>query len=241
MLKVKSNYIFVLFVLIFFIIISVSWLGRLVEDKMSDFVFDEVDTISKNLIRDILNEDFFNQVNVKDLFVVEKNYNNEIEFINFDTSKVNSILGKVNDEITLKFDYLDKGNDLILFESSSLFQKYNNGDKSGIYLNVPLGIVFSNPVLVSIGPRVPIKLIFSGQVESDIVTSIKQYGINNVLLQIDIKIVVVEKIIFPFSNRYVETSLTLPLVIELISGKVPENYLNNEKFDIIEWVWFTNF
>jgi hypothetical protein len=30
--------------------------------------------------------------------------------------------------------------------------------------------------------------------------------------------------------------LSLPLVIELISGKVPENYLNGEKFGIIKWV-----
>lgn len=54
------------------------------------------------------------------------------------------------------------------------------------------------------------------------------------LLEMSIEIIVKEKVAFPFSSDYVDVSLTLPLVIELISGKVPENYLNNEKFDIIE-------
>ena len=49
-----------------------------------------------------------------------------------------------------------------------------------------------------------------------------------------IEIVVKEKVAFPFSSEYIDVFLNLPLVIELISGKVPENYLNNEKFDIIE-------
>ena len=101
-------------------------------------------------------------------------------------------------------------------------------------LSVPLGVVFSNPLFVNVGPRIPIRLKFSGQVEADISTSIKQYGINSVLLEMNIEIMVREKISFPLTSAYVEVSLSLPLVIELISGKVPENYLNSEKFGIME-------
>ena len=77
-------------------------------------------------------------------------------------------------------------------------------------------------------------MLLSGQVESDISTSIKQYGINNVLLEIDADIKVREKIIFPFSSHYVDVKLKVPLIIELISGKIPENFLNSQNSDIIK-------
>ena len=108
------------------------------------------------------------------------------------------------------------------------------GKKSGLYINVPLGIAFSNPILFSIGPSIPVKILLSGQIETKILTNVRQYGINSILFEISIEINVYEKIIFPFSNRYVKVELEVPLIVELISGKVPENYLNSQKSDIIE-------
>ena len=226
----KKRYILVLLLIIGMVSLSVSYLGKLIEKKISKYVYDEVNKTSKMLIRDILNEKFINNLDLDSLFVVEKNSLGEIVLIDFDVTKVNMILGLVSDEVVKKFKDFNSGNSFDSYYSSNLIRRYDNG----IMLSVPLGLIFSNPILINIGPRIPIKLRFSGEVEADIVTSIKQYGINSVLLEMGIEIVVKEKVSFPFSSEYIDVFLNLPLVIELISGKVPENYLNNEKFDIIK-------
>ena len=226
----KKRYILVLLLLIGVISLSVSYLGKLIEKKISKYVYDEVNKTSKMLIRDILNEKFISNLDLDSLFVVEKNSLGEIVLIDFDVTKVNMILGLVSDEVVKRFKDFNSGDSFDSYYSSNLIRKYDNG----VMLSVPLGLIFSNPILTNIGPRIPIKLRFSGEVEADVVTSIKQYGINSVLLEMGIEIVVKEKVAFPFSSEYIDVFLNLPLVIELISGKVPENYLNNEKFDIIE-------
>ena len=226
----KKRYILVLLLLIGVISLSVSYLGKLIEKKISKYVYDEVNKTSKMLIRDILNEKFISNLDLDSIFVVEKNSLGEIVLIDFDVTKVNMILGLVSDEVVKRFKDFNSGDSFDSYYSSNLIRKYDNG----VMLSVPLGLIFSNPILTNIGPRIPIKLRFSGEVEADVVTSIKQYGINSVLLEMGIEIVVKEKVAFPFSSEQIDVFLNLPLVIELISGKVPENYLNNEKFDIIE-------
>lgn len=226
----KKRYILVLLLLIGVISLSVSYLGKLIENKISKYVYDEVNKTSKMLIRDILNEKFISNLDLDSLFVVEKNSLGEIVLIDFDVTKVNMILGLVSDEVVKRFKDFNSGDSFDSYYSSNLIRRYDNG----VMLSVPLGLIFSNPILTNIGPRIPIKLRFSGEVEADVVTSIKQYGINSVLLEMGIEIVVKEKVAFPFSSEQIDVFLNLPLVIELISGKVPENYLNNEKFDIIE-------
>ena len=210
--------------------ISVTYIGRVIECKMTKYVYDEVNKTSKMLIRDILDEKFIGNLDLDNLFVIVKNSYNEIELIDFDITKLNTILGIVSDEVSYKFKEFNSGKGVDSYYSSNLIRSYDNG----VMLSVPLGVVLGNSLFNNIGPRIPIKLKFSGQVDSDIVTSIKQYGINSVLLEMSIEIVVRQKVSFSLNSEYIEVSLSLPLVIELISGKVPENYLNGEKFGIIE-------
>lgn len=226
----KKKFLLIFLLLVITISLSVSFLGRTIEKKISGYVYDEVNKTSKMLIRDILNEEFINNLDLDNLFIIEKNSFGEIELIDFDITKVNMVLGVVSDEVVEQFKDFNNGDSFDHYYSSNLIDKYEDG----IMLSVPLGVLFSNPIFTNVGPRIPIRLKFSGQVEADVITSVKQYGINSVLLEMSIEITVREKISFPFSSDYIDVSLTLPLVIELISGKVPENYLNNEKFDIIE-------
>lgn len=227
----KNKFIILTIILVFSIVISTKYFGRLVEEKMSVYVYEEVDRVTKMLIREVLDEEFLNSLNINDLYKISNELNGNI--IDYDVVKVNKILGIINKKISDRLHDFDSGEVDLIYEGTS-FLKYSKDDSVGMAIKVPIGILFSNPIISSIGPKVPVRLLLSGQVESDLVTSIKQYGINNVLLEIDINILVNEKIVFPFSSRYVDVNFEFPLVIKLISGKVPENYLNTEKFDIIE-------
>ena len=230
----KKKILFITIILIFSVAISVNVLGHLIEKNMSDYVTEEVNKISKILIRKILNDDFLKDLELDDLFTINKNNSNEIELIEFDTLKVNNIIGKINDQILYYFNEFDRGNPQFINDYSNIFENYKTEFGRGLFIEVPLGVIFSNQFIIGVGPRIPIRLILSGQIESNIVTSIKQYGINNVLLEINVDVQAIEKIIFPFSSKSVNVNLKIPLVIELISGKIPENYLNSQSSDIIK-------
>lgn len=230
----KKKIMFAYLLLIVFTIFSVSIFGKLIDEKMSDYVTEEVNKISKILIRKILEDNFWNDISLNDLFDVNKNESGEIDLIDLNTQKVNEILGKSNNIILYYFNEFDKGNVELINKYSDVFNRYLVGEKSGLFINVPLGIAFSNPILFSVGPKIPVKILLTGQIESEILTNVRQYGINSILFEVSISIKACEKIIFPFSNHYVDVELTVPLVVELISGKVPENYLNSQKFGIME-------
>ena len=231
-LIMKSKGIILFVILAVAIFLSTKYFGKLIEKKMSVYVFEEVDRVTKMIVREVLDEEFLNSLDIKDLYKLDFQ-EDSFKVIDYDVVKVNKILGIVNNNVSKRLNDLDCGNVGLIYEGTS-FVKYSKGDKHGIALNVPLGVLFSNPVLVSVGPKVPIRVLLSGQVESDLITSIRQYGINNILLEIKVKVVVSEKVVFPFSSKYIDVDFEFPLILELISGKVPENYLNTEKFDIIE-------
>ncbi len=224
----RKKFLFILILLIISIGCSVACFGRMIEKKLSFYVEEEVNRVSNVLIREVLNKEFLNELDMSNLFLIKRN-DNMIEDINFDTVKINQILGEINDKVIYYFNEFDKGR-IDDFYDSTLFKKYDNG----VYLDISLGVIFKNPIIYNIGPKIPIKLLFSGDVKSNLVTSVKEYGINTILLEIDVEIIVTEKIIFPFSNKYVSIMFDFPLVIEIISGKVPDGYIINEKFDIIE-------
>ena len=65
--------------------------------------------------------------------------------------------------------------------------------KSGIIYQVPTGIIFNNGLLSNIGPKIPVKLSLIGDVTIDIKTTIKDYGINNAVIQVSINVKVTEQ------------------------------------------------
>ena len=135
--------------------LSVSYLGKLIENKISKYVYDEVNKTSKMLIRDILNEKFISNLDLDSLFVVEKNSLGEIVLIDFDVTKVNMILGLVSDEVVKRFKDFNSGDSFASYYSSNLIRRYDNG----VMLSVPLGLIFSNSIYSTISNMTNICLI----------------------------------------------------------------------------------
>ena len=100
-------------------------------------------------------------------------------------------------------------------------KEFNIGEE---YFLVPSGVFFGNSLLSNIGPKIPINLKMIGNVNSEIVTDVKEYGINNSLITISLEIKVELMVILPLSSESVLVSNHIPIVIKLIQGKVPHIY-----------------
>lgn len=207
------------FMSIFFLFI----LGEKVNPIFVNYLSGEVERITSNVVDSALNDLLTTEIN-DSLFSITMNDKNEVEMIDYNTDKVNSLLKDINQIIYLKLYNLEEGNiDEFLLSSSLLGSNYQFID-SGIVCEIPLGSLTGNGFLTNLGPIIPVKMSFLGQVSSNLETKVTSYGINNLLLEVYIQVEVKEKISLPKSSDITTIKVEAPLSIKVISGVVPDYY-----------------
>ena len=72
----------------------------------------------------------------------------------------------------------------------------------------------------------PIKFKMVGNISNNLRTEVKNYGINNALIEIRISIKLVEQVILPLTTDKIEIQNSVPIALKLIQGTVPNYYLN---------------
>lgn len=217
----KMGIIFVICCLISFFCVLL--LGKKVNPILINYLNLEVERITSNVIDSSVNDVLSEEQN-DELFVISKNSNNEIEMIDYDTQKVNLLLKRVNENIYSKLKKLEEGNVKNFSLSSSIEGSNFRGVESGLVCEIPIGSLTGNGFFNNLGPVVPIKMSFLGQVSSTLKTKVTSYGINNLYLELYIQVEVKERISLPRSSKDVTISIVAPLSIKVISGIVPDYY-----------------
>ncbi len=96
----------------------------------------------------------------------------------------------------------------------------------GIVFFVPIAQALNLPLLGNLGPRVPIRFHIIGNVASEVTNSIEEFGINNALIEVSIKLNVNVQIIIPFASKQTTVEQTIPVAIGLVRSQVPNIYTN---------------
>ncbi len=199
------------------------YLGRKINPTLYKYSNIESKRFVSNIVNSTIN-DIISKEYDGELFTINKNSNDEIEILDYDTKKVNKLLSKITKSIKEKLTNLEDGNIKDL-ELSSNF-KIVDLDKNGVLCEIPIGALYKNVLFNNIGPTIPIKLSFIGGVESTINTKISNYGINNLMLEINVKVVVEEQITMPKLSKKSHVEFLAPLTIKIIEGKIPNYYIN---------------
>lgn len=112
--------------------------------------------------------------------------------------------------------------------SQSIYNKYLKkiSENKGIVASLPLGMVTHNVFLENLGPHINIKYKTKSLVSSQIDKKVKNYGINHVLITIDLTITIELQIIVPFNKNNYKKHFQIPLVFDIIEGEVPSWYQN---------------
>ena len=170
--------------------------------------------ISSFLINKALYEVTYN--NKYNSFMKLSKINGEVVDVTLDNKKVNELLYLINDNIFNNINLLEKG-------------KYNNLnieylDNNSFIFNVPLGVIYDIPILVGMGPKIPFKLDIIGNTNNQIYTNIKDYGINNSIIEVILKINLNIQVILPFTTKSIENNKEIPIDTKIIEGKVPTYY-----------------
>ncbi len=170
------------------------------------------------------------KINSESLYSITTNNNGEIESIDFNTSVINDVMLIVAKNVRKRLKEVEEGKNL----PEEMYTNVKDKNiKHGVMYEVPLGIGFNNAFLADSGPKIPVKIKYSGNVSLDIKTRVSSYGINSALIEIYIYVEVTQRTIIPYSSKDVKLTSEIPVVLKVVKGSIP-NYItsNNQSYSL---------
>ncbi|MEG2621067.1 MAG: sporulation protein YunB, partial [Bacilli bacterium] len=174
------------------------------------------------------------KIRKNELVIVTKNNNGEIVSVDFDSVIANETLVIVAKAVREKLKKIEDGQ---AYPSKNYIDTVDKSmAKRGIVYEIPLGIIFGNSLLTNVGPKIPVKVSYSGSISTDIKTRVSEYGLNSALIEVFVKVEINQKTIIPFMTE--ETALTseIPIVMKVVQGTIPSympgNYNRKTNFTV---------
>ncbi len=222
----------ILFIIIFIVIVCAFILLSLISKKVSPIFFKYAEIETKKFTNIIINDAIAKTITTKakseEIFEVVTSSEGEIKSVDFNTININKYLTKTTKYIQECLKNIEKGK--IKKIQKNIIKNYDEKNlKKGIISFVNSGVIFNNPILANLGPKVPIKVNLAGDVISYISAEVDDYGINNSLIKVFINLKVNETIIIPFYDKNIVMEAKVPVAIKLISGKIPEYYIGSKE------------
>lgn len=188
---------------------------------------DEIKRLTSTIMSNCIQK-YINQSEELDLLLIERNNNQEIKRIKYNTKILNQTRTQILDILEKDLDYMVQGDfKSINLNMNKLSDEYYQKTSDGILFTISIGSSTGNPFFANIGPKIPINLKTIGDATADIITNITEYGMNNALIEVSIVLEATTIIHMPFLSKEITTITKIPLTMELIQGTIPGYYLNN--------------
>ena len=155
-----------------------------------------------------------------------------------ETAVRENVITKLDTNDMLKIEYDNLGNithvslntvntNMILSDVSRNLYGYINDIKKNSNIcdmTIPFSQLFATYLKVEFGPYIKYNIEPVGSYFCDITASAIEYGINSSLIEVDLNIEMTFKLVFPLKDLNIFVNTSIPLVIELIYGVVPDFY-----------------
>jgi len=148
---------------------------------------------------------------------ISENQEGEISGIDYDMMKIYQLADRLTND--LENNIMDC---TILNEYLMKDETYAQED--GLLLFFPIGLLSDSIFLANLGPKIPVLVKFIHSVFSSVKTRVRDYGINNVLLEVYLDITVNYEILTPITMEEKSFQYELLLDSKVIQGKVPSLY-----------------
>lgn len=191
------------------------------DDRANEILFPMAESQTRKVIAMIINKSCTN-VNIGDnLYVINKDSNNEIKMITYNSFEVTKLINQVTTNIENMISDIENGK----------MDYYGNtlNKENGVIAEIPFGVIFGNSLLANVGPKIKLRLNLLGDIISNIETEIKPYGINNAYVEVRIHLTVTARIVLPFVSEKVVISNVIPLSMNIVQGNIPEAYISSYK------------
>jgi len=157
------------------------------------------------------------------LIIDYDNYSN-INKISYDTEKVNNFVSSFSKYLENILSNLDNGS-LDSYNLNSRLNKNNfSAIKNGIICNVSMGAITGSTLFSSMGPTIPVKITFLGDINTDIDIKFEEYGINNVIVKMYLVVNVYERTSLPLTSKENKIVIRELMAVDIIKGELPSYY-----------------
>ena len=189
--------------------------------RANKILFPIAESKTRKVVTMIINSAIDEELINDNLYVIDKDDNNEIKMITYNSFEVTKLIN----EITFNIE------EMIRNIEGNKIDYYGNMDEfpNGVIAELPFGLIFGNSLLANVGPKIKLRLNILGDVVSNIETEVKPYGINNAYVEVRIKLEVTARILLPFVSEKVVISNVIPLSMNIVQGSIPEAYISSYK------------
>lgn len=202
-------------------ILIVSFFSYILYNKIMPLLLNYAEIESKEIayliIDKSVDDEVVKKLDYNNLFNVNKTADGNIQSIDFNSQIVNEILNVIGEKIYTNLKQAEKGN-------LKMIDQDTPGNRA--ILEVPLGKIFRNPLLNNLGPKVPIKFQLAGAVQTNINTVVKNYGINNAIIEVYIEIEAHVQMILPIASKRTKIANNFLIAMKVIPGNIPRYYSN---------------
>lgn len=215
--KVKKTKVgvIILTLVLFFTSLFYQLYGVYSKDTILDVAKIKLNDFMKNFLSSNIGYDLIKDEGIENVLVINKNKDNEILYVNYDLDIAYKLLDVITKELENNIQELKTGN----LNDTSLYQ--NN---EVLMLKLPFFIGSKNPLLVSLGPKIYVPLNFSGAILTNLKTEIKDYGLNNALVEMYVTIKINIDILYPYNKSKEEINYDVLIASSIINGRIPSFY-----------------
>jgi len=157
-----------------------------------------------NAINTAVLEKIAANVNYGDLIETERDYKNQIVFMQINTMLLNGIKSGAAIEIQKTLQDLKK-----------------------IPLSIPFGQIFGLRLFANLGPNIRLTIVPVGVINVDIIDSFEAAGINQTRHRVYLLAESEVKVVFPLIESTVLVATQIPIADAIIVGPVPQFYLSS--------------
>jgi sporulation protein YunB len=224
--KTKWNlFVLTLFLLGMALFLSFKIINTKVTPVLLTYAESKATKIATLLITQAVNDKVLNMMDVEDIVITSKDDGGFVREVDVNPISVNKLLNQITNYVQEYLEKVEAGNIDSLGVSDTIFSNYDlHKLKQGIIYEIPSGVVFKNSLLSNLGPKIPVRINLVGDVTSDIQTKVSNYGINNVFLEVIVYVEVSMQVLLPFASKTVQANTSIPIVMKIIEGSVPNFY-----------------
>ncbi|MGM8215324.1 sporulation protein YunB [Bacillaceae bacterium W0354] len=217
------------------IILSVWIINEGIEPTLIDIAETKTAQFAREAINEAVSKRIVEDLEFDDLVQLEQDEEGNLVSVGWNAVVVNRVLRNSTFRVQNYLKRLERGEvqlgetlDFDLDEDEEVINEDEVVENEAI-VRIPIGQATGNTLLANLGPRVPVHFTVIGDVQSDFITEMEEYGINSALVKLSIEIQANVQIVIPFATSTKEVVTSIPIDIRTISGKVPEFYSSGGK------------
>ena len=148
-------------------------------------------------------EVYSNSVDYSDIILIEKDSKGNIKLVRADTMKLNYLGAKLVININEKLKGLEE-----------------------LGIDVPAGYITNNSIFHNLGPKINVRIVQLGSVESNYESIFESVGINQTRHKIYLNVKMKLKVIVPLNSKEIEVNSKVPVSETIIIGEIPTTVMD---------------